>query len=221
MIGEAKVEELKNALAQVLSLKKGIPYKTVIMALANQTVIPINPNSAEDHALIVKLDRAIRLCAERLKEKPIERPRPNEVGNDVESFVMDALKSIGYRVERPRSGTGKGKATGYPDLLFFDDSQRPSYLECKIFSDDTRDTTMRSFYLSPSADFKISMDARHILVSFQMVRTPISGSSNSKFTPSSYKIVDLCNLNCDLKLEFNSDNRRLYDVALILASGPC
>lgn len=221
MTDNTNVDELKDALAQVLHLNRGIPFSAVIKALANHIVIPVNRDLIEDVALIAKLDKAIRLCASWLKEKPIERPRPNEVGNDVESFVLDALKDVGFRAERPRSGTGRGKATGYPDLLFFDDSGRPSYLECKTFSDDTKDTTMRSFYLSPSADFKIGMDARHILVSFEMIRTPINGSSNSKFTPSSYKIVDLCNLNCDLKLEFNSDNRRLYDGTLVLASGPC
>lgn len=221
MTDDSHAGALKNALEKVLDLEKGVPFGVVIRALANHSVIPIDLTSEEDRVLVARVTKAIRDCAAKLIKRPIERPRPNEVGNDVVPFVMESLRAVGYHAERPRSKAGRGKATGYPDILFFDDRARPSYLECKIFSDDTKDTTMRSFYLSPSDDFKISMDARHLLVSFEMLRFPINGSNNSRFTPVSFKIADLYHLRCDLKLEFNSDNRRLYDDALVLASERC
>ena len=54
-----------------------------------------------------------------------------------------------------------------------------------------------------------------------MVREPINGSSLSRFAPVSFKLVDLFELDCDMKHEFNADNRRLYDEKLMLLSGAC
>lgn len=78
---------------------------------------------------------------------------------------------------------------------------------------------MRSFYLSPSDSFKVSLDARHLLLAFGMNPTAISGSRDSLYTPQSYKLIDLYDLLCDVKYEFNSDNRRLYAPSMILSQG--
>ena len=40
--------------------------------------------------------------------------------------------------------------------------------------------------------------------------------SNDRYWPVAFKIVDLYGLECDLKIEFNSDNRRLYESHRIL-----
>jgi hypothetical protein len=102
-----------------------------------------------------------------------------------------------------------------------DAQKRPTYLECKIFAHGTANTTMRSFYLSPSESFKVSLDARHLLLAFGMVATEIVGSANSLYIPRSYKLVDLHDLLCDVKYEFNSDNRRLYTPSMALTQGDC
>lgn len=221
MSDEAYVEKLESTLAQILKPLKGVPFSVVVRSLADQNILRMDMGSAEDRALLETLERAIAICAAELKREPIKRPRPNEVGNDVERYVKNALGVVGYRVEQPRSKSGRAKAAGYPDILFYDVSDRPTYLECKIFSDDTKETTMRSFYLSPSDDFKVSMDARHLLLSFEMVRTPIADSNLSSFQPVGFKLVDLFALDCDMKHEFNADNRRLYDAKLVLMSGSC
>ncbi|MGH7121972.1 MAG: hypothetical protein ACREFP_23760 [Acetobacteraceae bacterium] len=49
-----------------------------------------------------------------------------------------------------------------------------------------------------------------------MERTPIAGSQDSTYVPRSYKLVDLYEPRCDVKCEFNSDNRRVYAPAMIL-----
>ncbi|MBM3578183.1 MAG: hypothetical protein FJX40_11090 [Alphaproteobacteria bacterium] len=221
MINEEYVEKLEAALAHVLQPLKGLPFTVVVRALSNQIIFPIDRESEDDRALIGQLEKAIHACAVELRRQPIQRPRPNEVGNDIEPYVMRALAGIGYKVQRPLSKGGKGKATGYPDILFYDAKDRPCYLECKIYSDDTKDTSMRSFYLSPSDAFKVCMDARHLLLSFEMVRTPINNSNLSSFLPVAFKLVDLSALDCDMKYEFNADNRRLYSPKLVLLSGQC
>ncbi|HEX7486001.1 MAG TPA: hypothetical protein VF332_07610 [Vicinamibacterales bacterium] len=47
----------------------------------------------------------------------------------------------------------------------------------------------------------------------------VGGSRNSLYTPKSYKLVDLHDLLCDVKYEFNSDNRRLYAASMVLLQG--
>ena len=92
---------------------------------------------------------------------------------------MRALPQVGLKAARPTSEKGKGKATGYPDILVRDCSNRATYLECKIFAHGAPESTMRSFYLSPSESFKVSLDARHLLLAFGMEATAIAGSRDS------------------------------------------
>lgn len=210
---------LEQALAGMRRPVKGVPFPSIVRALAQRQVIPVDATNAADRDLLEKLLQAIRLCAAELRSNPIVRPRPNEVGNDVELYVLRALPKVGLRAERPTSEGGKGKSTGYPDLLIRDATKRITYLECKIFTGESARTTMRSFYLSPSESFKVTADARHILVAFEMSASPVPGSQNSAYLPTSYKLIDLHGLRCDVKFEFNSNNLRLYAASMILSEG--
>lgn len=107
-----------------------------------------------------------------------QRPRPNEVGNDIEPFVAKALNDLGYEAGKPKTKGGKGKTTAYPDLYFIDGAGRLSYLECKTFNIKNVDTTQRSFYLSPSEDSKVSADAHHFVLSFEIYVAGRKGSNN-------------------------------------------
>lgn len=98
MTDKAYVEKLENALAQILKPMKGVPFSVVVRALADQNIIQIDPQSPDDRDLIATLEKAIHVCAAELKKHPIERPRPNEVGNDVEPFVTAILKVALRRV---------------------------------------------------------------------------------------------------------------------------
>lgn len=219
MDDKERLKVLEQALAQMLKPVKGIPFSVIVKSLAEQHVIPIDKNDTADIDLLKRLERTIHICAAELKSNPIRRPRPNEVGNDVEAYVMRALPQSGLSAVRPTSKAGLGKSTGYPDILVRDKGNRATYLECKIFAQGSAETTMRSFYLSPSESFKVSVDARHLLLAFGMEASPIIGSRDSLYRPKSYKLIDLHNLLCDVKYEFNSDNRRLYDPSLMLLAG--
>jgi hypothetical protein len=210
---------LEKALAQMLKPIKGIPFSVIVQALAEHAVIQVDRTSPLDIELLECLERAIKLCAAELTSKPIMRPRPNEVGNDVEAYVMRALPQAGLNAARPTSKAGIGKSTGYPDIIFYDRENRPTYLECKIFAHGSAQTTMRSFYLSPSDSFKVATDARHLLLAFGMESRAIAESRDALYIPKSYKLVDLHDLLCDVKYEFNSDNRRLYAGAMMLLEG--
>lgn len=112
-----------------------------------------------------------------------------------------------------------GRSTGYPDILLSDELDRPTYLECKVYGEGAAPTTMRSFYLSPSDEFKVCHDARHLLLAFGVERVSIGGTIDSEYRLRSFKLIDLHGLLCDVKYEFNSDNRRLYAAEMVLAEG--
>ena len=214
-----RIAALEAVLAQMLKPVRNVPFSVIIRSLSEQRVIPIDLEDPQDIAILRQLEQMITTCAAELKAEPIVRPRPNEVGNDVETYVMRALIASRLPAARPTSSAGRGQSTGYPDIMFKDAAGRDFYLECKIFSHGTAATTMRSFYLSPSETFKVARDARHLLLAFGMEAEAVSGSRNSRYSPRSYKLVDLHSLLCDVKYEFNSDNRRLYSHTMILSEG--
>lgn len=214
-----RADLLEAALAQLLRPLRNIPFPAVVRSLSGYSIVPINRAESADDILIESLSRAARLCAEAVRQQPILRPRPNEVGNDIESYVMRAVAETGLRCERPATAGGMLKTTGYPDILVYDNAGRPTYVECKIYSAGTMNSSMRSFYLSPSDDFKVCHEARHLLMAFEMQAQPVPGSRNSEYTAVAFKLVDLHDLLCDVKYEFNSDNKRLYAGNMLLASG--
>lgn len=211
--------ELELALEQFRHPLKNLPFPLIIKAMAAQDVIPVDRDDPEDRHLLDCLAQAAKVTAEAVRASPIRRNRPNEVGNDIEPVVMEAMRQCGLRSERPRSRAGRGQQTGYPDILVHDRAGRPAYVECKIFGEGSALTTMRSFYLSPSENFKVCVDARHILLAFAVTREPITGSRDSLYRATEFKLLDLFHLECDVKYEFNSDNRRLYAAEMILAGG--
>jgi hypothetical protein len=86
------------------------------------------------------------------------------------------------------------------------------------FNIDNIETSQRSFYLSPSDDFKITKDAHHFVISYEIFVAGRTDSDNI-YKCKSWKLITLENLVCDVKYEFNSDNKRLYAKENILAEG--
>ena len=190
---------------------KGIDFPVVIEAFFDKKVIQMSQNT-DDLALISSLRSAFDTCVRSVGQNPIASKRPNEVGNYIEEPVMEAINKMpGLSAEKPKNSLGKKQVTGYPDLLVYDSLNRPTYLEVKSYNIDNVDTTQRSFYLSPSANPKVNHDARHITVGFE-----VELARPGHYIAKSYKIIDLYNLPCDIKLEINSDNKRMYQVCQTL-----
>lgn len=159
------------------------------------------------------LDRVARRACSDMIENPIVRSRPNEVGNDIERYVQTALEN-----EEGISLVPMPYGTGYPDIKAnFTCVQETIFVECKTFGIGKEATTMRSFYFSPGPAIKskVDCDALHVVISYEMQR------SGDAYVPCSYKLVDLYDLPCRLKEEWQSNNRHLYDEGRVLASAPC
>jgi len=204
-------KKLEDALAKFIKPIKGLPFEVIIKALCNTAVLEFDPSNKDSQEQLKAIRTAMQHVCKTVQEKPIQRPRPNEVGNDMEPFVINALRDLGLNANAPKTNSGKGKSTGYPDVRIETDGY-PIYFEVKTYAAANHSTTQRSFYLSPSEDSKVTEDAYHLLVGFEIER------SGNLYTPVAYEIVDLYGLDCDMKSEFNSDNRRLYESSRILAS---
>ena len=210
--------ELEGVIAQMLKPLKALHFSIVIEGLSGFKVTPFDNSDSKDKAVLEKLIKAVKVAGENVNKNTILRPRPNEVGNDIEPFIKEALREIGYKANTPSTKGGKMKSTGYPDIEFVDEFGRINYLECKTFNIKNVDTTQRSFYLSPSEDFKITANAHHFAVCFEIVVVGRSRDNNI-YKCSGWKILNLELLELDVKYEFNSDNSRMYNEKLILAEG--
>jgi len=209
-------KELEGVISQMLRPLKGLSLNIVIEGLANKKVIPFEKNDKKDIIVLEKLKKVAENVLTKINTNGIKRTRPNEVGNDIEPFVKKSLFEVGYKSDTPMTLSGKRKATGYPDIEFQDEYDRWHYIECKTYNIENIDTTFRSFYLSPSEDFKVSKDAHHFGFSFEIFLENSIGNMHI-YKVKSWKILDLSKLELDVKYEFNSDNKRLYEKELILA----
>ncbi len=209
-------KELQGIIAQMLKPLKGLPLKIVIEGLSGYKVIPFDKNDTKDKKVLEILQLVAEDVLNVVNQKGILRNRPNEVGNDIEPFVKDSLRKFNYDADTSMTISGNKKSSGYPDIEFQDNFGRYHYLECKTFNIENIATTQRSFYLSPSNDFKITKNAHHFGISFEIFIEENLGDKHL-FKVRSWKILDLSQLQLNVKHEFNSDNRHLYDKKLILS----
>jgi hypothetical protein len=209
-------KELEGVISQMLRPLKGLSLSIVIEGLSNKKVIPFQKDDNKDITVLENLKKAADIVLNKINSTGIKRPRPNEVGNDIEPIVKASLSEVGYFSDTPMTLSGKKKSTGYPDIEFKDEFGRWHYIECKTYNIESIDTSFRSFYLSPSDDFKVSQDAHHFGFSFEIYVENSIGNLHI-YKVNNWKILDLSKLELDVKYEFNSDNKRLYDKELILA----
>jgi hypothetical protein len=140
-------------------------------------------------------------------KNPIRADRINEVGNVVELYVLAALEEAGLKSGRPTPPSGRKKTAGYPDLYATSGGDH-FYIEIKTYSAKTGKSSQRTFYISPSDDFKVTQDGYHLLFAFSTREL-----EDGVYSLSGFKLLDLFNLECHLKLEFNASNKDLYDEA--------
>lgn len=197
-VTDAEQARLRERIREMVVGMKDVPLPAIIEALTGHRVLPWPRDSRETLQSVAHQIEAM------IEEREIEAARMNEAGNRVENVVIDAMRSLGIRAQRPRTESGQARSTGYPDIEA-DIDGLPCYIEVKTFSAATVDSTQRSFYLSPSTDFKVTRDAVHLLVAVEL--TP---GAKGAYRAETVRWLDLSGLNCDLKYEFNASNRDLY-----------
>lgn len=194
------------ALAELTRPAKKIPFKEVIFATTHQRVLDFDTNNAAHRELFQKISAAANSALTNARAAGLFSARANEAGNHMESFVKASLQAAGLQARTPVTTDGDAQNVGYPDVEISGDP--PCYLELKTYSASTENTTQRSFYYSPSAKPKVTHDALHLLLAYELERTERDGRTT--FLPKHWKLVTLERLEVDLKFEFNQSNRGLY-----------
>lgn len=199
------VRQLEQVVKQMLSPLRGVPFNLAIEAMTGFKVLEFRAGAGEHRRMLDALIEGARCAAREINRSGIRSARANEVGNRIEEFVKDGLNSLpGVKADTPKTRSGAHKASGYPDIEAEVDGV-VCYVECKTFNAKNLATTQRSFYFSPSEDFKVTLDAVHFVLSYEMY-----SESSGIFKTSGFKVLSLDSLSLDVKHEFNSDNRRLY-----------
>lgn len=193
-------------LAELTKPAKRIPFKDVIHATTQHCILDFDTNSVAHRALFQKLSAAAAHAASKARTAGLFSARPNEAGNHMEVFVRAALQATGLTARTPVTTRGASQTTGYPDVEIISDP--PCYLELKTYNANTVNTTQRSFYYSPSEHPKVTRDALHLLLAYELEKTTRDGQP--AFIPIHWKLITLQDLEVDLKFEFNQSNRGLY-----------
>jgi len=220
MANDEYIKKLENVIKQMLQPLRDIPFNLVIETMTGKKVLSFDRDNANHKKVLDLLKQAALHAGKEINKTGIRRPRPNEVGNDIELYVKNALNDLSLKADIPVGPSGNKKAMGYPDILFWFNSQ-PYYLECKTYNIDNLNTTQRSFYFSPSDEFKVIYDAPHFILSYEIYVGGEDGN-NHIYKCKHYKILSIESLSLDVKYEFNSDNRRMYsgnDGTIILEEG--
>lgn len=168
MANKNYTQKLEGVLAKFMAPVKNIPFAIAIKTLSGCKVLSFNKNSSKDKELLNLIVTSAKTAGTEAFKLGIYTARPNEAGNEIEPFVKKALSNLGLRANTPVTKSGKRKTTGYPDIEITDKSGRTIYLECKTYNFQNIDTTQRAFYFSPSDDFKVTKDALHLMLSFQI-----------------------------------------------------
>lgn len=197
---------LNFALADFPTETKRIPFKDVIESTTHHHVLGFETNNLAHLELRKKLLQAAAAAGRSAAKEGIFATRPNEAGNHLEPFVRTALRNAGLDARVPMNSEGEHQVTGYPDVEII--GPIPCYLELKTYNAATANTTQRSFYFSPSEHPKVTRDALHFLLAYQLEKQSRDGKT--VFVPVHWKLLTLEDLVVDLKLEFNQSNRGLY-----------
>lgn len=214
---EEYVKQLEQAISRFLEPMKGIPFPIAIKALSGFNVLSFDHSLDQNRKLLEQLSEAAQLGGQKAYREGIFTARPNEAGNHIEPFVVEALRQAGLKADKPISKSGKKKAAGYPDIQIENQLGETVYLDCKTYSTLTKDQSFRTFYFSPSGDPKITRDAFHLLMSFELDTAERKGQR--AFIPISWQIYTLDKLLVQVKHEFNASNKDLYTKEALLAQG--
>ncbi len=214
---EEYIKQLEAIISKFLEPLKGIPYPIAIKALTGCEVLHFYLSNEDNQKLLEHLKTAAQMAGDEAYKQGIFTRRPNEAGNHIEPFVISALRKVGLKADKPRTKSRKIKVAGYPDIEVIDKQGRIIYLDCKTYNTATKNQSFRTFYFSPSKDPKITKDAFHLLLSFELTREERKGQM--AFVPISWQLYTLEKLKVQVKHEFNASNKDLYKPEFLLARG--
>jgi hypothetical protein len=199
--------EIHDLIKQGITLSKKIKkiiFSDLVKATTEFEIFPLDLQDEQDLALFNEIKTsAINFIkyVTRIHQR-YEGKRINEVGRRIEEAFVEELKKTKLQPTQLKS-------SGYPDIKIVDQFGRVTYLESKAVSKDW-ESSFRSFYYTSGK--KIDSSGRHLLIAWD-----ITEEKDDYWKVNGWKLIELSNLEITIKLEFQSNNQKLYDSKLILA----
>lgn len=195
-----------------------MPFPKVIEVSTGHRLLPARPtdpvHATALDAIAVALDAT--LAEMNGNASPVKGLRRI---NEASAFFEDALRRRldahpAFDCAIPQSAAGKAQRSGYPDLrLRHVESGAVIYLDPKLYEDESRTSTLRTFYFtSDPGTLKVGEDAAHWLVGIR------HDGADGRWKFTGWDLVDLSLLKVKLKAEFQASNRDLYSKEMILRS---
>jgi len=199
-----ELHDLIKAGIKITEKIQNIPFSVLIKATTNFEICPLDLRDKQDIEFLEQITTSANNFIKfvRRTHQRFEGRRINEVGRRIEEVFVEELK-------KTKVIPTQLKSSGYPDIKIVDQFGRTSYLESKAVSTDW-ESSLRSFYYTSGK--KIDSSGRHLLIAWD-----ISNESGNYWIVKGWKLIDLANLEITTKLEFQSNNQKLYESALILA----
>lgn len=181
-----------------------IPFSELLRATTPFEIYSLNSKDPKDVELVEEIRTSAKNFIKSINRTHtrFEGKRINEVGRRIEEVFVEELKKSKLKPLQLIT-------PGYPDIKIVDAYERVTYLESKAISGDW-DSSFRSFYYTSGK--KIDSAGRHILIAWD-----ISNETGNYWKLNGWKLVELYNLTITTKLEFQSNNQKIYDPKLIIA----
>ncbi len=198
----------------------GIPFSDVIDATSGKKVIPFDPQDADDQRILAKIGEALDEVLKQANAPESELKtikRINEVSSRFENLLNEKLNEIpDFTCDFPKTVSGQVQRSGYPDLRIVDKATgRVCYLDPKLYAENSRASSFRSFYFEPKRDTnKVNDDAHHLVVGIAHDRN----AEGWRFLR--WELIDLSRFRVKLKAEFQGSNRDMYRPESIVGTGP-
>lgn len=197
---------------------EGANFAAVVHAATGQRVIPIDREADADW--LAKVGAAVDETVEALNNPSHsvhKAGRINEASRFIEEALLDKLSQVpGWKCTIPKTSAGNEQRSGYPDLRLALGDGSIVYLDPKLYAEDSRNSSFRTFYYEPKGDTnKITDNAHHLLVGVAHGPGP-----DGRTVFRRWDLVDIATMPVRLKLEFQSSNREIYRDAATVLSGP-
>lgn len=127
---DLQLTQLKKAAKVFLRSQDALPFSVVVKAMTEKEVLPVTTDGRAHKMLLALADSCVQTVASS-RYTPFVANRPNDVSVQVEKSLQKELEANNFLVEIPRSVSGKGGGSGYPDRLLVFENE-PTYLEVKV-----------------------------------------------------------------------------------------
>lgn len=197
-----------------------LPFPDLIFYATGKRVLPVQKDDETDRRVLEQIGRVLDEVVRRMNapDSPLQGGgRINEASSHFENMIRDLANEVpGLTCDFPLTAAARVQRSGYPDLRLVDQkSGRVYYMDPKLHTAASRDSTFRTFYFEPKvATNKVREDAVHLILGFEHQER-----KGSQWHFSRWRIVDLSGFKVRLKAEFQGSNRDIYRPEAIMREG--